>query len=81
MVGYGNLWLYKGYVPHKYTMSFLPLSKTWTATFLLTLVNITELYSWCSVQVEKEGIQVIVKTMGSVWSCVKTLARFPIYEW
>ena len=66
MVGYGKVWFEKGYVPHKYPMSFLPLNKTWTATFFLTLINTTELYSWCSVQVKREGIQVIGKTMGSV---------------
>jgi hypothetical protein len=48
-------------------MNFIPLNKTWTATFLLTLMNTIELYSWCSVRVEKEGIQIIEKTMGSVW--------------
>jgi hypothetical protein len=57
------------------------LNKTLTATFLLTLINTTELYSWCSVLVEREGIQVIGKTMGSVWIWVKTLAKFSIYGW
>jgi hypothetical protein len=59
--GYGNV------MSHIGTKSFLPLNKTWTATFLLTLMNTTELYSWFSVRVEKEGIQLIGKTIGSVW--------------
>ena len=46
---------------------FLPLNKTWAATFFLTLINTTKLYFWCSVQVKKEGIQLIGKTIGSVW--------------
>jgi hypothetical protein len=56
-------------------MSFLPLNKTWTATFFLTLMNTTELCSWCSVQVEKEGIQVIEKTMGSVWRMCQDIGQ------
>jgi hypothetical protein len=59
--GYGNI------MSHTGTKSFLPLNKTWAATFLLTLMNTIELYSWCSVRVEKEGIQLIRKTIGSVW--------------
>ena len=48
--GYGKVMNQTG------TKLFLPLSKTWTATFLLTIMNTTQLYSWCSVRVEKEGI-------------------------
>ena len=59
--GYGKVMI------HTSTKIFLPLNKTWTATFLLTLMNSTKLYSWCSVWVEKEGIQIIEKTIGSVW--------------
>ena len=59
--GYGKVMKYTC------TKSFLSLNKTWTATFLLTLMNTTKLYSWCSVQGEKEGIQLIGKTIGSVW--------------
>jgi hypothetical protein len=82
----GHGWIWQGMVIERLCATQIPnelptLNKTWTATFLLTLINTTKLYSWCSVQVEKEGIQVIVKTMGSVWRCVKTLARFPIYGW
>jgi hypothetical protein len=82
----GQGWIWQGMVIERLCATQIPnelptLNKTWTATFLLTLINTTELYSWCSVQVEKEGIQVIVKTMGSVWIWVKTLARFPIYGW
>jgi hypothetical protein len=74
--GYGKV------MSHTGTKSFLPLNKTWTATFLLTLMNTTELYSWCSVRVEKEGIQLIGKTIGSVCGeCVNTLARIPTYGW
>ena len=62
--GYGKVMRHTG------TKIFLPLNKTWTATFLLTLINTTKLYSWCSFQVKKEGIQVIVKIMGSVWTCI-----------
>jgi hypothetical protein len=67
MVGYDKVWLWKGYVPHKYPMNFLLLNNIWTTTFLLTLMNTTELYSWRSVWVEKEGIQIIEKKIGSVW--------------
>jgi hypothetical protein len=66
MVGYGNAWLWKGYVPHKYPMNFLLLNNIWTGTFFLTLMNTIELYSWCSVWVKKEGIQIIEQTIGSV---------------
>ena len=59
--GYGKV------MSHIGTKSFLLLNKTWAATFLLALMNTTKLYSWCSVQVEKEGIQLIGKTIGSVW--------------
>jgi hypothetical protein len=52
---------------HTCTKIFLPLNKTWTSNFFLTLMNTTKLYSWCSVRVEKEGIQLIGKTIGSVW--------------
>jgi hypothetical protein len=52
---------------HTGTKIFLLLNKTWAATFFLALMNTTELYSWCSVWVEKEGIQLIGKTIGSVW--------------
>jgi hypothetical protein len=52
---------------HAGTKRFLPLNKTWAATFLLTLMNTTELYYWCSVQVKKEVIQLIGKTIGGVW--------------
>ena len=31
------------------TKIFLRLNKTWTTTFLLTLINTKELYYWCSV--------------------------------
>jgi hypothetical protein len=67
MVGYGTVWILKGYMPHKYPMIFLTLNKTFTTIFLLTLINTTKLYPWCSARVEKEDIQVIVKKMGSVW--------------
>jgi hypothetical protein len=60
MVGYGKV------MSHRGTKIFLPLNKTWTATFLLTLMNSTELYSWRSVRVKKEGIQLIGNTIGSV---------------
>jgi len=43
------------------------IAKFWTATFLLTLKNTIELYSWYSVWVEKEGIQMVGKIIGSVW--------------
>jgi hypothetical protein len=59
--GYGK------FMSHIGTKIFLLLNKTMAATFLLTLVNTTKLYSWCSVQVEKEGIQLIGKIIGSVW--------------
>jgi hypothetical protein len=59
--GYGKV------MSHIGTKIFLVLNKTWAATFLLTLMNTTKLYYWCSVQVEKEGIQLIGKTIGSVW--------------
>ena len=58
---YGNV------MSHTSTKSFLLLNKTWAATFLLTLMNTTKLYSWCSVRVKKEGIKLIGKTIGSVW--------------
>jgi hypothetical protein len=58
--GYGKV------MNHTGTKIFLPLNKTWTATFLLTLMNTTKLYFWCSVRVEKEGIQLIGKTIGRV---------------
>jgi hypothetical protein len=59
--GYGKV------MSHTGIKSFLLLNKTWAATLLLTLMNTTELYSWCSVRVEKEGIQLIGKIIGSVW--------------
>ena len=46
---------------------FPSLNNAWIATFFLTLMHTTKLYSWCSVQVKYEGIQIIEKTMGSVW--------------
>ena len=49
--GYGNI------MSHTGTKSFLPLNKTWITTLFLTLMNTAQLYSWCSVRVEKEGIQ------------------------
>jgi hypothetical protein len=66
-VCYGKVWLWKGYVPQKYPMNFLLLNNIWTTTFLLTLMNTTKLYSWCSVRVEKEGIQIVEQAIGSVW--------------
>ena len=82
----GHGWIWQGMVIERLCATQIPnelptLNKTWTVTFSLTLINTTELYSWCSVQVEKEGIQVIVKTMGSVSICINTLARFTIYGW
>ena len=41
MVGYGKVWLWKWYVPHKYPMNFLLLNNIWTTTFLLTLMDTT----------------------------------------
>jgi hypothetical protein len=35
--------------------------------FSLKLMNTTKLYSWCSVWVEKEGIQIVEHAIGSVW--------------
>ena len=58
---------YRKVMCHTNTNELPTLSKTWTATFFLTLINTTKLYSWCSVQVGKEGIQLIGKIMGSVW--------------
>ena len=75
MIGYGMAWLWKGYAPHKYPMNFLLINNVWTATFLIKLMNIIELYSWCSVQVENEGIQIVEKEIGSVWKMCKALAR------
>jgi hypothetical protein len=66
MVGYGKVQIWK-VMSHTGTKSFLPLNKTGTATFLLILMYTKKLYSWCSVWVEKEGIQLIGKTIGSVW--------------
>jgi hypothetical protein len=59
--GYGKVMSQTG------TKNFLPLNKTWTATFFLTLMNTTKLYSWCSVRVKKEGNQLIGKMIRSVW--------------
>ena len=47
-------------------MNFLHLNNVWNATFLLTLMKTIELYSWCSVWVEKEGIQIVENAIGSV---------------
>ena len=60
-------YIYGKIMSHTDTKIFLPLNKTWAATFLLTLMNTAELYSWCSVRVRKEGIQLIAKIIGSVW--------------
>jgi hypothetical protein len=54
---------------------FLSLNNTWTATFLLTLMHTTKLYFGCIVQVRKEGIQIIEKTMGSVWRRCQDIGR------
>jgi hypothetical protein len=62
MVRYG-----KAIIPHKYPMNFLLIIYVWTETFLLTLKSTTKFYSWCSVWVEKEGIQMVEKVVGSVW--------------
>jgi hypothetical protein len=59
--GYGNV------MSHTGTKRFLLLNKNWAATFSLTLMNTTKLYSWCSVWVEKEGIQMVKQIMGSLW--------------
>ena len=59
--GYGKV------MSHIGTESFLRLNKTWVATFLLTLMNTIELYSWCSVWAENEGIQMVRQVIGSVW--------------
>jgi hypothetical protein len=59
--GYGKV------MSHTGTKSFLLLNKTWATTLLLTLMNTTKLYSWCSVWIEKESIQLIGKIIGSVW--------------
>ena len=61
-------------------MSFLPLNKTWTTTFFLTLINTTKLCSWCIVWVKKEVIQVIEKKWEVCGECVKTLTIFPIMD-
>ena len=75
MVGYGKVWLWKRYVPNKYPMQFLLLNKTWIGTIFLTLMNTTKSYSWCSVQVEKEGIQILEKTIGSVWGTCQGIGK------
>ena len=75
MVGYGMVWLWKGYVPHKYPMKFLFLNNIWTETILLSLMNTIELHSWCSVWVEKEGIQIIEKTMVSEWRMFQDISQ------
>jgi hypothetical protein len=67
--GYGKV------MNHTSTKSFLILNKTWTATFFLILINTTKLYSWCSVWVKKEGIQLIGKTIGSVWGMCQDIGQ------
>jgi hypothetical protein len=63
-------------------MNFLLLNNTWTATFFLTLMKTKELYYLCSVRVEKEDIQIIEKTIESVWKNVsRHWPDFPIYQW
>jgi hypothetical protein len=57
------------------TKIFLSLNNAWIATFFLTLMNTTELYFWCSVRVGKEGIQIIEKTMGSVWRMYQDIGK------
>jgi hypothetical protein len=74
MVGYGKV------TNHTGTKIFLPLNKTWTATFFLTLMNTIELYYWCSVRVEKEGIQLIGKTIGSVWGMCQDSRHWPEFQ-
>jgi hypothetical protein len=60
--GYGKV------MSHTVTKSVLPLNKTRTEIFLITLMNTIELYSWCSVRVERKGFQLIGKTIvRSVW--------------
>jgi hypothetical protein len=68
--GYGEV------MSHTGTKIFLPLIKTWAATFFfLTLMNTTELYSWCSVWVKNKGIQLIGKTIGSVWGMCQQIGQ------
>jgi hypothetical protein len=69
---YGKAWLC---VPQKYPMNFLLLNNVWTATFFLTLMNTTKLYSWCSVWVEKEGIQIVEQAIGSVWKMCQGIGQ------
>jgi len=57
----------EGYVAQRYPMKFLFLNNIRIATFFLTLMNTIELHSWCSVRVEKEGIKIVEKRIGSVW--------------
>jgi len=62
MVRYG-----KAIMPHKYPMNFLLIVNLWTTTFFLTLNTTTKFHYGCSVCVEKEGIQMVEQTIGSVW--------------
>jgi hypothetical protein len=65
----------KTIVPHKYPMNFIFIINVWIETLLLALKSTTELYSWCSVRVEKEGIQMVEQAIRSVWMMCRGIGQ------
>jgi hypothetical protein len=60
-------WLVRERISATQISNEIPTYKNfWTTTVLLILVNTKKLYSWCSVRVEKEGIQIVEQEIGSV---------------